>query len=219
MEEQSVLDKLPKPVRDNIMVIIPGALFVLIALVSVFVLIGNGARMSGAESDVAAMRGELDIAQADAKAAAEEIASRSTGVDVERAQRDTETMRKALTDLFSWTSGSEYDAVRSRFLREHNLSSDSMFARTIIPEMVYIRGTDGKPVNVVDGSGLRMELREVRPSITSASDRRYDYLCEIDVASSTNNGREVVSTYAVSYGVTDSGELLDLYAVHVDDAK
>lgn len=216
---EKLLEGLPKPVRDNIMLVIPGALFLVMTLVLVIVLVINGARVSSARSSVVDIQGRLDMMRSEARRETEESVRSSAGVDADRVAEDDLILQDVLTDLFSWDDLATYEAKRSRIMRDYGLDASSMFSRSLAPDVVYVSGSDGSPVDIISEKGIKFEVAEIRSNVVNARSNRYDYLSEVDVKATDRDDREGVQTYVFTYGVTKEGTLCDLYAIRSEEAN
>ena len=145
------------------------------------------------------------------------VKAQANGIDVNRVENDDKVAEELMQTVFTWKSYDEYNEVRNTLMNKYQLSNDSSFMQTFMPE-IYNEVLDGKNYNRIDVGGYNISFNNMTSYVVSIDEKTkvYEYFTIVDVTSKSENGGSIDYSLALQYKVTDSGQIMNLNGYTID---
>ena len=139
------------------------------------------------------------------------VKAQANGIDVNRVENDDKVAEELMEMVFTWKSYDEYNEIRNTLMNKYQLSNDSSFMQTFMPE-IYNEVLDGKNYNRIDVGGYNISFNGMTSYVVSIDENTkvYEYFTIVDVTSKSENGGSSDYSLALQYKVTDSGQIMNL---------
>ena len=139
------------------------------------------------------------------------VKAQANGIDVNRVENDDKVAEELMEMVFTWKSYDEYNEIRNTLMNKYQLSNDSSFMQTFMPE-IYNEVLDGKNYNRIDVGGYNISFNNMTSYVVSIDEKTkvYEYFTIVDVTSKSENGGSIDYSLALQYKVTDSGQIMNL---------
>ena len=139
------------------------------------------------------------------------VKAQANGIDVNRVENDDKVAEELMETVFTWKSYDEYNEIRNTLMNKYQLSNDSSFMQTFMPE-IYNEVLDGKNYNRIDVGGYNISFNNMTSYVVSIDEKTkvYEYFTIVDVTSKSENGGSIDYSLALQYKVTDSGQIMNL---------
>lgn len=145
------------------------------------------------------------------------VKAQANGIDVNRVENDDKVAEELMEMVFTWKSYDEYNEIRNTLMNKYQLSNDSSFMQTFMPE-IYNEVLDGKNYNRIDVGGYNILFNNMTSYVVSIDEKTkvYEYFTIVDVTSKSENGGSIDYSLALQYKVTDSGQIMNLNGYTID---
>ena len=145
------------------------------------------------------------------------VKAQANGIDVNRVENDDKVAEELMQTVFTWKSYDEYNEIRNTLMNKYQLSNDSSFMQTFMPE-IYNEVLDGKNYNRIDVGGYNISFNNMTSYVVSIDEKTkvYEYFTIVDVTSKSENGGSIDYSLALQYKVTDSGQIMNLNGYTID---
>ena len=145
------------------------------------------------------------------------VKAQANGIDVNRVENDDRVAEELMETVFTWKSYDEYNEIRNTLMNKYQLSNDSSFMQTFMPE-IYNEVLDGKNYNRIDVGGYNISFNDMTSYVVSIDENTkvYEYFTIVDVTSKSENGGSSDYSLALQYKVTDSGQIMNLNGYTID---
>ena len=145
------------------------------------------------------------------------VKAQANGIDVNRVENDDKVAEELMETVFKWKSYDEYNEIRNTLMNKYQLSNDSSFMQTFMPE-IYNEVLDGKNYNRIDVGGYNISFNNMTSYVVSIDEKTkiYEYFTIVDVTSKSENGGSIDYSLALQYKVTDSGQIMNLNGYTID---
>ena len=145
------------------------------------------------------------------------VKAQANGIDVNRVENDDKVAKELMETVFTWKSYDEYNEIRNTLINKYQLSNDSSFMQTFMPE-IYNEVLDGKNYNRIDVGGYNISFNNMTSYVVSIDEKTkvYEYFTIVDVTSKSENGGSIDYSLALQYKVTDSGQIMNLNGYTID---
>ena len=145
------------------------------------------------------------------------VKAQANGIDVNRVENDDKVAKELMETVFTWKSYDEYNEIRNTLMNKYQLSNDSSFMQTFMPE-IYNEVLDGKNYNRIDVGGYNISFNDMTSYVVSIDEKTkvYEYFTIVDVTSKSENGGSIDYSLALQYKVTDSGQIMNLNGYTID---
>lgn len=145
------------------------------------------------------------------------VKAQANGIDVNRVENDDRVAEELMETVFTWKSYDEYNEIRDTLMNKYQLSNDSSFMQTFMPE-IYNEVLDGKNYNRIDVGGYNISFNNMTSYVVSIDEKTkvYEYFTIVDVTSKSENGGSIDYSLALQYKVTDSGQIMNLNGYTID---
>lgn len=145
------------------------------------------------------------------------VKAQANGIDVNRVENDDKVAKELMEMVFTWKSYDEYNEIRNTLMNKYQLSNDSSFMQTFMPE-IYNEVLDGKNYNRIDVGGYNISFNNMTSYVVSIDEKTkiYEYFTIVDVTSKSENGGSIDYSLALQYKVTDSGQIMNLNGYTID---
>lgn len=145
------------------------------------------------------------------------VKAQANGIDVNRVENDDKVAKELMEMVFTWKSYDEYNEIRNTLMNKYQLSNDSSFMQTFMPE-IYNEVLDGKNYNRIDVGGYNISFNNMTSYVVSIDEKTkiYEYFTIVDVTSESENGGSIDYSLALQYKVTDSGQIMNLNGYTID---
>ena len=145
------------------------------------------------------------------------VKAQANGIDVNRVEKDDKAAKELMETVFNWKSYDEYNTIRDTLMNKYQLSNDSSFMQTFMPE-IYNEVLDGKNYNRIDVGGYNISFNNMTSYVVSIDEKTkvYEYFTIVDVTSKSENGGSIDYSLALQYKVTDSGQIMNLNGYTID---
>ena len=139
------------------------------------------------------------------------VKAQANGIDVNRVENDDKVAEELMETVFTWKSYDEYNEIRNTLMNKYQLSNDSSFMQTFMPE-IYNEVLDGKNYNRIDVGGYNISFNGMTSYVVSIDEKTkvYEYFTIVDVTSKSENGGSSDYSLALQYKVTDGGQIMNL---------
>lgn len=145
------------------------------------------------------------------------VKAQANGIDVNRVENDDKVAEELMETVFTWKSYDEYNEIRNTLMNKYQLSNDSSFMQTFMPE-IYNEVLDGKNYNRIDVGGYNISFNNMTSYVVSIDEKTkvYEYFTIVDVTSKSENGGSIDYSLALQYKVTDSEQIMNLNGYTID---
>jgi hypothetical protein len=145
------------------------------------------------------------------------VKAQANGIDVNRVENDDKVAEELMETVFTWKSYDEYNEIRNTLMNKYQLSNDSSFMQTFMPE-IYNEVLDGKNYNRIDVGGYNISFNDMTSYVVSIDEKTkvYEYFTIVDVTSKSENGGSIDYSLALQYKVTDSEQIMNLNGYTID---
>ena len=145
------------------------------------------------------------------------VKAQANGIDVNRVENDDKVAEELMEMVFTWKSYDEYNEIRNTLMNKYQLSNDSSFMQTFMPE-IYNEVLDGKNYNRIDVGGYNISFNNMTSYVVSIDENTkvYEYFTIVDVTSKSENGGSIDYSLALQYKVTDSEQIMNLNGYTID---
>lgn len=145
------------------------------------------------------------------------VKAQGNGIDVNRVENDDKVAEELMETVFTWKSYDEYNEIRNTLMNKYQLSNDSSFMQTFMPE-IYNEVLDGKNYNRIDVGGYNISFNNMTSYVVSIDEKTkiYEYFTIVDVTSKSENGGSIDYSLALQYKVTDSEQIMNLNGYTID---
>ena len=145
------------------------------------------------------------------------VKAQANGIDVNRVENDDKVAEELMEMVFTWKSYDQYNEIRNTLMNKYQLSNDSSFMQTFMPE-IYNEVLDGKNYNRIDVGGYNISFNNMTSYVVSIDEKTkvYEYFTIVDVTSKSENGGSIDYSLALQYKVTDSGQIMNLNGYTID---
>lgn len=145
------------------------------------------------------------------------VKAQANGIDVNRVENDDKVAEELMETVFTWKSYDEYNEIRNTLMNKYQLSNDSSFMQTFMPE-IYNEVLDGKNYNRIDVGGYNISFNNMTSYVVSIDEKTkiYEYFTIVDVTSKSENGGSIDYSLALQYKVTDRGQIMNLNGYTID---
>ena len=145
------------------------------------------------------------------------VKAQANGIDASRVEKDDKAAKELMETVFNWKSYDEYNTIRDTLMNKYQLSNDSSFMQTFMPE-IYNEVLDGKNYNRIDVGGYNISFNNMTSYVVSIDEKTkvYEYFTIVDVTSKSENGGSIDYSLALQYKVTDSGQIMNLNGYTID---
>ena len=145
------------------------------------------------------------------------VKAQANGIDVNRVENDDKVAEELMEMVFTWKSYDEYNEIRNTLMNKYQLSNDSSFMQTFMPE-IYNEVLDGKNYNRIDVGGYNISFNNMTSYVVSIDEKTkvYEYFTIVDVTSKSENGGSIDYSLALQYKVTDSEQIMNLNGYTID---
>lgn len=145
------------------------------------------------------------------------VKAQANGIDVNRVENDDKVAEELMKTVFTWKSYDEYNEIRNTLMNKYQLSNDSSFMQTFMPE-IYNEVLDGKNYNRIDVGGYNISFNNMTSYVVSIDEKTkvYEYFTIVDVTSKSENGGSIDYSLALQYKVTDSEQIMNLNGYTID---
>ena len=145
------------------------------------------------------------------------VKAQANGIDVNRVENDDKVAEELMETVFTWKSYDEYNEIRNTLMNKYQLSNDSSFMQTFMPE-IYNEVLDGKNYNRIDVGGYNISFNDMTSYVVSIDENTkvYEYFTIVDVTSKSENGGSSDYSLALQYKVTDSEQIMNLNGYTID---
>lgn len=139
------------------------------------------------------------------------VKAQVNGIDVNRVENDDKVAEELMETVFTWKSYDEYNEIRNTLMNKYQLSNDSSFMQTFMPE-IYNEVLDGKNYNRIDVGGYNISFNDMTSYVVSIDENTkvYEYFTIVDVTSKSENGGSSDYSLALQYKVTDGEQIMNL---------
>ena len=139
------------------------------------------------------------------------VKAQANGIDVNRVENDDKVAEELMETVFTWKSYDEYNEIRNTLMNKYQLSNDSSFMQTFMPE-IYNEVLDGKNYNRIDVGGYNISFNNMTSYVVSIDEKTkiYEYFTIVDVTSKSENGGSSDYSLALQYKVTDGEQIMNL---------
>jgi len=139
------------------------------------------------------------------------VKAQANGIDVNRVENDDKVAEELMEMVFTWKSYDEYNEIRNTLMNKYQLSNDSSFMQTFMPE-IYNEVLDGKNYNRIDVGGYNISFNDMTSYVVSIDENTkvYEYFTIVDVTSKSENGGSSDYSLALQYKVTDGEQIMNL---------
>ena len=139
------------------------------------------------------------------------VKAQANGIDVNRVENDDRVAEELMETVFTWKSYDEYNEIRNTLMNKYQLSNDSSFMQTFMPE-IYNEVLDGKNYNRIDVGGYNISFNGMTSYVVSIDENTkvYEYFTIVDVTSKSENGGSSDYSLALQYKVTDGEQIMNL---------
>ena len=139
------------------------------------------------------------------------VKAQANGIDVNPVENDDKVAEELMETLFTWKSYDEYNEIRNTLMNKYQLSNDSSFMQTFMPE-IYNEVLDGKNYNRIDVGGYNISFNDMTSYVVSIDENTkvYEYFTIVDVTSKSENGGSIDYSLALQYKVTDGEQIMNL---------
>ena len=139
------------------------------------------------------------------------VKAQANGIDVNRVENDDKVAEELMETVFTWKSYDEYNEIRNTLMNKYQLSNDSSFMQTFMPE-IYNEVLDGKNYNRIDVGGYNISFNGMTSYVVSIDENTkvYEYFTIVDVTSKSENGGSSDYSLALQYKVTDGEQIMNL---------
>ena len=139
------------------------------------------------------------------------VKAQANGIDADRVETDDRVAEELMETVFTWKSYDEYNEIRNTLMNKYQLSNDSSFMQTFMPE-IYNEVLDGKNYNRIDVGGYNISFNGMTSYVVSIDENTkvYEYFTIVDVTSKSENGGSSDYSLALQYKVTDSEQIMNL---------
>ncbi len=139
------------------------------------------------------------------------VKAQANGIDVNRVENDDKVAEELMEMVFTWKSYDEYNEIRNTLMNKYQLSNDSSFMQTFMPE-IYNEVLDGKNYNRIDVGGYNISFNDMTSYVVSIDENSkvYEYFTIVDVTSKSENGGSSDYSLALQYKVTDDEQIMNL---------
>lgn len=139
------------------------------------------------------------------------VKAQANGIDVNRVENDDKVAEELMETVFTWKSYDEYNEIRNTLMNKYQLSNDSSFMQTFMPE-IYNEVLDGKNYNRIDVGGYNISFNDMTSYVVSIDENTkvYEYFTIVDVTSKSENGGSSDYSLALQYKVTDGEQIMNL---------
>ena len=139
------------------------------------------------------------------------VKAQANGIDADRVETDDRVAEELMETVFTWKSYDEYNEIRNTLMNKYQLSNDSSFMQTFMPE-IYNEVLDGKNYNRIDVGGYNISFNDMTPYVVSIDENTkvYEYFTIVDVTSKSENGGSSDYSLALQYKVTDGEQIMNL---------
>ena len=139
------------------------------------------------------------------------VKAQANGIDVNRVENDDKVAEELMETVFTWKSYDEYNEIRNTLMNKYQLSNDSSFMQTFMPE-IYNEVLDGKNYNRIDVGGYNISFNDMTSYVVSIDENTkvYEYFTIVDVTSKSENGGSIDYSLALQYKVTDGEQIMNL---------
>ena len=139
------------------------------------------------------------------------VKAQANGIDVNRVENDDKVAEELMETVFTWKSYDEYNEIRDTLMNKYQLSNDSSFMQTFMPE-IYNEVLDGKNYNRIDVGGYNISFNDMTSYVVSIDENTkvYEYFTIVDVTSKSENGGSSDYSLALQYKVTDGEQIMNL---------
>ena len=139
------------------------------------------------------------------------VKAQANGIDVNRVENDDRVAEELMETVFTWKSYDEYNEIRDTLMNKYQLSNDSSFMQTFMPE-IYNEVLDGKNYNRIDVGGYNISFNGMTSYVVSIDENTkvYEYFTIVDVTSKSENGGSSDYSLALQYKVTDGEQIMNL---------
>lgn len=145
------------------------------------------------------------------------VKAQANGIDSSRVEKDDKAAKELMETVFNWKSYDEYNTIRDTLMKKYQLSADSSFMKTFMPE-IYNEVLDGKNYNRIDVGGYNISFNNMTSYVVSVDEKTkvYEYFTIVDVTSKSENGGSIDYSLALQYKVTDSEQIMNLNGYTID---
>lgn len=139
------------------------------------------------------------------------VKAQANGIDADRVETDDRVAEELMETVFTWKSYDEYNEIRNTLMNKYQLSNDSSFMQTFMPE-IYNEVLDGKNYNRIDVGGYNISFNGMTSYVVSIDENTkvYEYFTIVDVTSKSENGGSSDYSLALQYKVTDGEQIMNL---------
>lgn len=152
-------DKENMNISKNTQWIILGIGFVVMAISLVYGLsINNTAssKLDVLKAETTKLNNNLAVQREKEQKVRNDVIYKTTGIHPETVRSDGKIVTSFITDAFTWTSGEEYDAVRTEYIEK--LGKDSPFVKTYLAENLTVDQYNYIDVNDLKSTFLDIDL-------------------------------------------------------------
>lgn len=195
-------------------------IYVLIALTITAGIVG-AVMLSGAQRDRDAAQAHLDdlhrqteAVRAENTEKSKQLREDSSGLVLDRVERDNNTVGSIMGTATSWDSSESYDEARSELLNEHKIDPKSQFMTEFMPKQKDCNTTaEGEKLCLIDLNDLDSQMVNFHSVVTKIGPTDYTYFGVVDVSTSARDGKSS-ATYStpVEYSTGLDGKVKNLRA-------
>lgn len=175
----------------------------LAVLVLAIVLIANVVSGSGRSSTLKDQRTEItnlsnqvESQRASVQAGSSSVVQQTTGIDLERKDKDDAVIREFAKLVTTWSTHDEYTAMRAEVMEKYALSESSRFATVFLPSYGSITDGAGVEHNLIDYNKISCSYRGMKSIVSGISGGQYSYFVIVTCA----GGRDgATSTFDVVF--------------------
>lgn len=201
--------------NDKLKRVLPSGIAFVVIMLSILITssiqLYQSNHLSEQQNQIVDLKNRIDKLSVENNTVVSKVKSQATGVDAERVKKDDEVVKNLMKKVFTWKTYKEYTDIRNDLKKSYNLSEDSEFMKTFMPN-VENEVIDGENYNQIDVNGYNITFNDVKSYVVSIdeSSRVYEYFAIVDVTSKSNNDGSVDYNLALSYKMTDSQQIMNL---------
>lgn len=201
--------------NDKLKRVLPSGIAFVVIMLSILITssiqLYQSNHLSEQQNQIVDLKNRIDKLSVENNTVISKVKSQATGVDAERVKKDDEVVKNLMKKVFTWKTHKEYTDIRNDLKKSYNLSEDSEFMKTFMPN-VENEVIDGENYNQIDVNGYNITFNDVKSYVVSTDEslKVYEYFVIVNVTSKSNNDGSADYNLALSYKMTDSQQIMNL---------
>ena len=164
--------------NDKLKRVLPSGIAFVVIMLSILITssiqLYQSNHLSEQQNQIVDLKNRIDKLSVENNTVISKVKSQATGVDAERVKKDDEVVKNLMKKVFTWKTHKEYTDIRNDLKKSYNLSEDSEFMMTFMPN-VENEVIDGENYNQIDVNGYNISFNNITTYVVSVDDKNKIY--------------------------------------------